>query len=64
MIIGNLEPRTVNASVTVMPGGDLPPQQDAYELAPYEQRRVEVSGLAETPEPGVVVEIFGGRAVV
>jgi len=64
VIIGNLEPKTVNASVTVMPGGDLPPQQDEYELAPYEQRRVEVSGLAETPEPGVVVEVFGGRAVV
>jgi hypothetical protein len=64
VIIGNLEPTTVNATMTVMPGGETPPQTDSYELEPYEQRRVEVAGLAESPEPGVVVEVFGGRAVV
>jgi hypothetical protein len=64
VIIGNLEKRRVDVSVTVMPGGETPPLSERYELEPYEQRRVEVAGIAEAPEPGVVVEVFGGRAVV
>jgi hypothetical protein len=64
VIIGNLEPRPLDVSVTVMPGGEIAPLTESYELEPYEQRRVEVAGIAEAPEPGVVVEIFGGRAVV
>lgn len=64
VIIGNLEPRRLDVSMTVMPGGETPPQSEDYRLAPYEQRRVEVAGIAEAPEPGVVVEVFGGRAVV
>jgi hypothetical protein len=64
VIIGNLEDRALEVSVTVMTGGDAAPLTERYELEPYEQRRVEVAGIAESPEPGVVVEVFGGRAVV
>ncbi len=64
VIIGNLEARPIDVAVTVMPGGDAPPLTESYELVAYEQRRVEVAGIAEALEPGVVVEAFGGRAVV
>jgi len=64
VIIGNLERHPIEFEMTVMVGEGAPSQTERAELEPYEQRRIPVRGLAESPEPGVVVEIFGGRAIV
>jgi len=64
VIVGNLEPHSIDIATTVMPGGDARPKTQRVRLVAYEQRRISVSDLLRVPEPGVVVEVFGGRAVV
>jgi hypothetical protein len=54
----------VTATITVTVGGDAPPVVRRFTLAPHEERRVHVADIVATPEPGVIVEIEGGRAVV
>jgi hypothetical protein len=62
--IANLAPRTVEAMVTVYPGGDAPTKTRDVELDAYERIAVHVADLAQSPAPGVIVEVFGGPAVV
>ncbi len=64
VIVASLSPTQVVVTITVMPGGDAAPQSRRLQLAPGEETRVRVSDILETPEPGVVVEVVGGRAVV
>lgn len=64
IIIGNLAEHPIDVSITVMPGGDLAPVVRRREVDTLAQERIEVSDIVETPEPGVVVEVFGGQAVV
>ncbi len=63
IVVGNLADHRVDATVTVMPNtGDAVSRQVA--VAARSQARVKVSDVLATPEPGVVVEITGGSAVV
>src|SRR5262249_43441570 len=62
--IGNLSPHGIQATLTVEPGGGHAPVARDLDLAAYEQRRVRVADVLATANPGVVVEVFGGRAVV
>lgn len=64
VIIGNLERHPIDATVTVMPGGRDEPRRRQLSIPTLGQRRVEVSSVLATAEPGVVVEVFGGQAVV
>ncbi|HEY8217173.1 MAG TPA: DUF5719 family protein [Acidimicrobiia bacterium] len=64
VIIGNLEPHAIDVETTVMPGGTESPVTERTRLEAYEQRRVEVARILRAAEPGVVVETFGGRAIV
>jgi hypothetical protein len=64
VIVGNLEPHSIDIATTVMPGGAVKPKTQRVRLDPYEQRRIPVADLVRAAEPGVVVEVFGGRAVV
>lgn len=64
VIVGNLEPHSIDIATTVMPGGSVEPTTQRVRLDAYEQRRIPVADLVRTAEPGVVVEVFGGRAVV
>jgi len=64
VIVASLAPSTVDATITVMPGGDGAPKTRQLRLAPGEETRVKVADILATPEPGVVVETTGGPAAV
>ncbi|HZP31482.1 MAG TPA: DUF5719 family protein [Acidimicrobiia bacterium] len=64
VVIGNLSTANVDAAVTVMPGGGKPPVSKRVSVAGFGQGRVRIADILATPEPGVVVEVFGGPAVV
>ncbi len=64
VIVASVAPSTVDATITVMPGGDGAPKSRHLRLAPGEETRVKVADILATPEPGVVVETTGGPAAV
>jgi hypothetical protein len=64
VIVASLADARVDVTITVMPGGDTAPVKRQLRLAPREETRVRVSDILATPDPGVVVEVVGGRAVV
>lgn len=64
VVVANLAKEPIRAAVTVMPGGGAPTKSFAFQVDALAQRRVKVSNVLATPEPGVVVEVFGGPAVV
>lgn len=64
VIVANLTRRAETATITVEPGVGLAPVSRPVQIQALGQRRVDVSSVLVTPEPGVVVEIVGGAAVV
>jgi len=72
--IANLGDRAARADVTVMPGGDAEPSSRRVTVPEHGQLSVPVSSVVSAAEqageagiitgPGVVVEVFGGRAIV
>ncbi len=64
VIIGNLGTEAISATITVMPGGDQAPQSRTISVGALAQERIAVASILATAEPGVVVEVLGGPAVV
>ena len=64
VVIGNLSTATVGATVTVMPGGSQAPVSKRLQVGGFGQARVHIADVLATVEPGVIVEVFGGPAVV
>jgi hypothetical protein len=64
IVIGNLSGSSVDATVTVMPGGKDAPVSKRVTVGGFGQTRVRVGDVLAAAEPGVVVEVFGGPAVV
>lgn len=64
IIIGNADATPSRATVTVYPGGDAPRVTKRYRVAPGQVSRIRVADIAVAAEPGVVVEVRGGRAGV
>ena len=64
VIVGNLEPHAIDVATTVMAGGAVAPKTQQVRLRAYQQQRIPVEDVLRAPEVGVVVETFGGRAVV
>lgn len=64
VIIGNLSTHAIEASITVLSGPDQPPVSTKKRIEPLGQARVPVAGLTNVAEPGVVVEVLGGQAIV
>ncbi|MDQ1432918.1 MAG: hypothetical protein QOF40_3520 [Actinomycetota bacterium] len=64
VIVASLADARIDVTITVMSAGDSTPATRKLRLAPREETRVHVSDILATPEPGVVVEAVGGRAVV
>jgi hypothetical protein len=62
--ITNLGARKATATVTVMPGGAAAPAVRDVDVAPHSQASVRVADVLATEQPGVLVETFGGPAVV
>jgi hypothetical protein len=64
VIIANLSSSPIDATVTVLSGSAAPPKSQRLRIEAFGQEHVPISNVLITPEPGVVVEIFGGPAVV
>jgi hypothetical protein len=64
VIIGNLSTRSIEATVTVFSGATQPPVSVRQRIQPLGQARVPVTNLTHVAEPGVVVEVLGGQAIV
>lgn len=64
VFVTNLSRRAATADVSVMPGSAEPIATAQVELAPRSQTRIRVADVLATPNPGVLVEVFGGRVVV
>ncbi|MEX2100802.1 MAG: DUF5719 family protein [Acidimicrobiia bacterium] len=64
IVIASIAETRVDATITVMSGGDDPPVSRSVRLEPRELLEVPVSTIADAAEPGVVVEVVGGQAIV
>jgi len=64
VIIANLALRPIDATITVMHGADKRPVVEKRHIDALAQERVPIADLIETKEPGVIVEIRGGPAIV
>lgn len=63
IIVGNLATNPIDVTFTVMTG-DGEPVVERRQVDTLAQTRVDLSDLVEAKEPGVVVEVLGGQAVV
>lgn len=62
--LGNVDTRGARATITVFGGSDVAPVRRRYRISPGRVVRVRVADIAAVPEPGVLVEVQGGRTVV
>jgi hypothetical protein len=62
--IANLSAGPITAAITVYPGGRDEPATREVQLDAYQRISERVARILETPNPGVVVEVFGGPAIV
>ena len=64
VLIANLEREPIDVTVTVMRGSGHSFAIEQRQIAALAQERISVADIAEVEEPGVVVEVLGGRAIV
>ena len=64
ILVASVADTRIDATITVMPGGIGGPRLSRPPPPPACRAHVRVADLVETPEPGVVVEVVGGQAVV
>lgn len=62
--IANSREVPVDAQITVLRGREQSPVRHQVEVPARSRERVRIADIVETPEPGVVVEVFGGGAAV
>jgi hypothetical protein len=62
--VANVDSRPARARVTVMQGSDQPPAVKTLEVGPDSLASVRVGDILAVADPGVLVEVTGGRAVV
>jgi hypothetical protein len=62
--IANIDDRVAHARVTVMQGPDQAAKVKTVDVAPGSLTSVHVSDILAIAEPGVLVEVTGGRAIV
>lgn len=64
IVVTNVSPEAATVVVTVEQGRDIDAVSRTVELAGASQERVRVADVVAGPDPGVVVETFGGEVVV
>jgi len=64
VLVTNLGDDELPAVVTVLPGGDAAPVAREVTVEARSTLAVPVAEILATPEPGVIVEVFGGEALV
>jgi hypothetical protein len=62
--IANLSASRITATISVYPGDAGEPETRDVEIDAFERVSQRVATVVETPNPGVVVEVFGGPAIV
>jgi hypothetical protein len=64
VFVANVDSRPARARVSVFTGPDQPAQVRTLDIAPGALAGIRVADIVPTPDPGVVVETAGARAVV
>jgi len=64
IIVGNLAHHPIHVTVTVMTGADKAPTSVERRVDTLARTRFHISDIVKDPEPGVVVEVRGGQAIV
>ena len=64
VLVTNLGDDELAATITVLPGGENEPVGREITVAAHSTLAVPVAEVLATPEPGVVVEAFGGQVLV
>jgi hypothetical protein len=64
VFVANLSPREITATVAVVRGADADADTRRLRVAAYARAVVRVADIAAVAEAGVVVEVFGGPAIV
>jgi len=63
IIVGNLARNPIDVTLTVMTG-EREPVVEHLQVDTLGQRRIDLANVVKAKEPGVVVEVLGGQAVV
>jgi len=64
IFISNVDRRVAHARISVMQGPELEPKVFNVDVEPGTLANIRVAEILAIPEPGVLVEVTGGRAVV
>lgn len=64
LFIANVDQKPGRARVTVMQGPDVAPKVTDVKVAAGSMTTLRVADLAPVPEPGILIEVTGARAVV
>jgi hypothetical protein len=64
IIVGNLAHHPIHVTVTVMTGADKRPRSVERRVDTLARTQFRVADIVKNPEPGVVVEVRGGQAIV
>src|SRR5215211_1644307 len=64
VVVASVADQPLDATVTVVQGSTASPVSRTFHLRAREQRRIHLSDLVQATEPGVIVEVVGGAAVV
>ena len=64
IVVASLADTEVTATISVLPGGDAKPVSRRVTVEPRGVSELAVADILPTAEPGVVVEVVGGQAVV
>ncbi len=62
--VANIGNETTRAVLTVFAGAEQTPKSHSFDVPRKSLRAVRVGDVLATPEPGVLVEVLGGQAVV
>lgn len=64
VVVASIADQPLDATVTVVQGSAAAPVSRTFHLRAREQRRIHLSDVVQAAEPGVIVEVVGGAAVV
>lgn len=64
VLVTNVGAEPIDADVTVLPSGDVEPVATTVTVEAHSTSSVAIADVLVTPEPGVVVETFGGDVFV
>jgi len=64
VVVASVADHPIDATVTVVQGPNAAPVSRTFHLRAREQQRIHLSDIVQATEPGVIVEVVGGAAIV